>query len=384
MSGSVVERYLLLGLRLGRRVDGVVDAYFGPAGLAATVDAEPLAEPAALVEAAESLLGDLGDGWLRDQVVGLRTYAGVLAGESRSYADEVYGCFGVRPAHTDEEVFADAHRRLDALLPGAGPVAPRYQAYEDAMRIPAGLVGRTIAAAIDEARRQAARLVDLPDGEGVELEIVEDVPWLAYCEYLGGFRSRISVNVSLPVSAIELLTIALHETYPGHHVERVCKDAALVRARGMVEESLVLAPTPQSLVTEGIGQLAPELTLRGDGGAALAAVIHEAGVDVDVAHALAVRTAIGPCRWAEVNAALMRYRDGVGDDDIRAYVQRWGLLSPELSAHLLRFMSDPTSRTYVINYPAGRDLCAGYVAGDIGRFRHLLTEQVRVGDLTAR
>jgi hypothetical protein len=382
VTGSVVERYLVLGLRIGRHADGVVDAYFGPAELSAAVDDEPLTAPAALVSAADSLLGEVGDGWLRDQVVGLRTYAGVLAGESRSYADEVYGCYGVRPAYTDEEVFADAHGRLDALLPGTGPLLARYQAYEDAMRIPAGLVERTVAAAIDEARRQTARLVDLPDGEGVELDIVEDVPWIAYCEYLGGLRSRISVNVSLPISAIELLTIALHETYPGHHAERVAKEHLLVRQRGMLEETLVLAPTPQSLVVEGIGELAPELLLGGEGGAAFAALVDETGFDL--AHALAVRRALRPCRWAEVNAALMRYRDGVGDDEIRAYLERWGLLSPELSAHLLRFMSDPTSRTYVITYPAGQDLCGRYVDGDIDRFRRLLTEQVRVGELGHR
>jgi hypothetical protein len=82
MTPSATERYLRLGLQLGRHVEGVVDAYFGPAELAAAVGAEPLVDPPALVSAAEAQLGDLEDGWLRDQVVGLRTYAGVLAGEA--------------------------------------------------------------------------------------------------------------------------------------------------------------------------------------------------------------------------------------------------------------------------------------------------------------
>jgi hypothetical protein len=91
MTQSAAERYIRLGLQLGRHVDGIVDAYFGSAEPAAAVDAEPPVEPRALVAAAEALLDELEDGWLRDQVVGLRTYAGVLAGESRSYADEVEG-----------------------------------------------------------------------------------------------------------------------------------------------------------------------------------------------------------------------------------------------------------------------------------------------------
>ena len=125
VSRSAVDRYLRLGLQLGRHVEGIVDAYYGPPELAAAVDAEPPVEPRALVASAEALLDELEDGWLRDQMVGLRTYAGVLAGESGSYADEVEGCYGVRPTHTDEAVFAAAHEELDPLLPGGGPLEPR-------------------------------------------------------------------------------------------------------------------------------------------------------------------------------------------------------------------------------------------------------------------
>jgi hypothetical protein len=95
-----VERYLRLGLQVGRHVDGIVDAYYGPPELAAAVDPEPPVDPGTLVADSETLLDELEDGWLRDQVVGLRTDAGVLAGESRWYADEVEGCYGVRPTYT--------------------------------------------------------------------------------------------------------------------------------------------------------------------------------------------------------------------------------------------------------------------------------------------
>jgi hypothetical protein len=37
----------------------------------------------------------------------------------------------------------------------------------------------------------------------------------------------------------------------------------------------------------------------------------------------------------------------------------------------------------VVTYSAGGDLCRSYVDGDAGRFRRLLSEQVRVGDLLA-
>ena len=66
---------------------------------------------------------------------------------------------------------------------------------------------------------------------------------------------------------------------------------------------------------------------------------------------------------------------------MRAYLERWGLMKPELAAHLIRFFGEETSRTYAITYPAGHELCRSYVAGEPERFWHLLSGQVRVGDL---
>jgi hypothetical protein len=53
----------------------------------------------------------------------------------------------------------------------------------------------------------------------------------------------------------------------------------------------------------------------------------------------------------------------------------------DLADHVVRFITDPSSRTYVVAYPAGLELCRSYVAGDPRRFRRLLTEQLRVSDL---
>jgi hypothetical protein len=383
VSQSASERYVRLGLQLGRHVEGIVDAYYGPPELPAAVAAEPPVDPRALVAAAEALRDDLEDGWLRDQVVGLRTYAGVLAGESGSYADEVEGCYGVRPAYTDEAVFTAAHERLEELLPGDGPLGERYERWQDSIRVPTEQVERTVAAVIEEARAWTRRLVELPDGEGVVLEIVRDKPWWAFSGYLGDLRSRIAVNVDLPLSAIELLHLTIHETYPGHHAERSSKEHLLVRGRGLLEETLVLVPTPQSLVSEGIAELAPEVLLAGEGGAALAALVQDAGIEFELAHALAVERAREPCVWAEVNAALMLHDAGASEAEARAYLERWGLMTPKLAAHMIRFFTKPTSRSYVMNYSAGRELCRSYVAGEPERFRRLLTEQVRVRDLLA-
>jgi hypothetical protein len=71
----------------------------------------------------------------------------------------------------------------------------------------------------------------------------------------------------------------------------------------------------------------------------------------------------------------------VGEAEARAYLERWGLLRPELAAHVIRYLNEPTSRSYIIAYPAGHELCSAYVGGRPERFAELLSTQVRVGDL---
>ena len=55
---SVAERYLLLGLRLGKHIDGLVDGYYGPPELQANVDTEEPMPPDALLEEARALGAD--------------------------------------------------------------------------------------------------------------------------------------------------------------------------------------------------------------------------------------------------------------------------------------------------------------------------------------
>ena len=376
------ERYLRLGLELGRHSDDIVDAYFGPPELAEAVNAADPVAPAELAASAGELLDDLDDGWLRDQVAGLEAFAGVLAGEPRPYADEVEACYGLRPPRTDEAVFTEVHERLEELLPDGGALAERYDAFRRSAFVPAERVEEVAAAAIEAARACTHELVELPEGEGIDLEIVRDVPWMGYCEYVGGLRSKISINRDLPVSIVDLVRLVIHETYPGHHVERCLKDERLVRERGLLEETIVLLPTPQSVIAEGIASMAPSVLLDNTP-EPFVALADAAGIDVDFARAAAVESALEGCRWVEVNAAHMLYGDGAEEDEVQAYLERWALLDRELSAHAIRFLRGATARSYIICYAAGRERCSAYVAGDPARFRRLLSEQVRVGELLA-
>ena len=379
---SHAERYLRLGLELGRHADDIVDAYFGPPELATAVNAADPVDPARLAASAHALLAELEDGWLRDQVSALGAYAEMLAGDARPYADEVEACYQLRPRRTDDAVFAEVHEQLEYLLPGAGTLGERYNAFRRSAFVPPERVEQVATEAIEAARACTRALVELPEGEGVDLEIVHDVPWMGYCEYVGGLRSSISINADLPLSVIDLIRLVIHETYPGHHVERCLKDELLVRERGLLEETIVLLPTPQSVIAEGIASMAPSVLLDRTP-EVFAGLADAAGVDIDFPGAVAVESALEPSRWVEVNAAHMLFADGRDEAEVRAYLEHWGVMDAELSAHAIRFIRGRRARGYVICYPAGRELCAAYVGAEPARFRQLLSEQVRVGELLA-
>jgi hypothetical protein len=383
MSDSPSQRYIELGLRLTRLDDGLLDSYFGPPGIAQAVEAEPRPEPAALVDDADRLLDDLPEGWLRDQVVGLRTSAGRLAGEQIEYADEVQACFGVRPVRTEEAVLAAAYDDLDALLPGQGTLKERYRAWEESSLVPADTIEPLMAAVLEEARARTRDLLGLPDGETIEVEFVRDTAWLGYQEYLGDLRGKISINVDRPRSVLSLLNLALHEGYPGHQAERCHKEVALVRERGLVEESIAMVTVPQAVVSEGLAELSLDLMLDGADGPSFQAVVRDHGIELDLARDRAVQRAAEPLGWLGVDGAVMLHADGVPPAEVSAYLSERALIDLDAAERWVRFLSDPASRSYAICYPAGLALCRAFVAGDPARFRRLLTEQVRVSELVA-
>ena len=119
------ERYVLLCLRVGRHIDGLIDVYFGPPEVRARVEADEPEDAKALREETEAWLDGLAAEdlepdrrrWLRAQLQALACVTARLAGEEIAWADEVECCMGVRPVRVDTTEFEDVHRRLNAALP---------------------------------------------------------------------------------------------------------------------------------------------------------------------------------------------------------------------------------------------------------------------------
>jgi hypothetical protein len=388
----MIERYLLLGLRLGRHVDGYVDAYFGPPELKEQADGEEPVEPAELVAEAVALRAETGSleddarrRWLEAQLLGAETAARRLAGEEIGYVDEVERCFGVRPQRVPEERFEAALTALDAAVPGDGELYDRYQAWLESQTVQPELIRPALDVLRDDLRERTRDLVELPEDEQVESELVTNEPWAGFNYYLGGFRSRSVLNTDLPTRAYLLPELVAHEMYPGHHTEHACKEAVLVDGRGYLEETLILIPTPQSLVSEGIATNALDVVLDDvDADDWSAERLRPLGIPYDVETTRVARSAFRDLGFVSANSALMIHEEGVPVDEARAYFKRWVLANDERADKHISFVTDPTWRSYVFNYSSGEQLVGDWMDGDRARFRRLLTEQLTPDDLRSR
>ena len=392
---GLVEQYLTLGLRLGRHIDGLVDAYYGPPDRSAFVDAEPVQPPDRLVAAARSLVAAIDSGdpldlaapgedgsaparrhWLRAQVVGLMTTARKLAGDQIGYADEVESCYGVRPTRVDDDVLVQAHRQLDEVLPGSGDLADRLVTWRESHAVPPELLHAAINSLAEDLRERTLALFGLPEGEHVDFELVSDQPWAGFNYYLGGLQSRVAVNTDLPVLSTGLAHLVAHEAYPGHHTEHTRKEVGLVRRRQWWEESIFLVGTPQCLLAEGLADLGLEVVMGRRPEPIVAGHMRPLGIryDADVVAAVAeAGEALGAVRQ---NAAFRLHEDGADAAQVTDEVARWGLLSRDRAAKAVEFLVHPTWRAYLTCYVEGLPLCRSFVEGDPARFDRLLSEQL--------
>jgi hypothetical protein len=381
---SIAERYLRLGLGLGKHVEGLVDGYFGPPKLAED-DRQSLEE---LLEEARSLrahvAADLDEQrrrWLTAQIDGLECVAEMTAGTEVAWREAVRRCYGIEVERTPEEHFEEAHATLDAALPGSGDLPERLEEWRMTQDVPRDKLLPGFHALIDELRIRTRDIVELPEGERFNAQLVSGQPWGAYNWYLGDLESRIDINTDLPVRSYYLAILAAHEGYPGHHTEAVCKEARLVRGEGRDELSILLIHTPECLVAEGIATNAIEQALGEDWTALAAEILRALDIPFDEEIARVVVTATGQLQDVDVNIAVSVAEDGWNESAAVEYHRRWALSPEDRARRAVAFDTHPMWSIYVPTYSYGERLVRAFSESRDAGFRSLLTEQLTTADL---
>jgi hypothetical protein len=394
------REYASLSFAIERHVPGFIDAYLGPEDLRVALDPDDPAgappSPDALVTAARDLLARIPSldategrkGYVTKQVEAMLATARRVAGEEIPYREEVRLLFDIEPAATPESVYDAAIADLDALLPGDGPIAERMIAWRQSYVIPPETARRLVDVILPELRARTQEFVDLPEGEAIEIRMVQDQPWSGYNWYLGNGRSRVELNTDLPIYAYRLTDLLAHEGYPGHHTEHALKER-LYTVQGLGEHALQLINTPECVISEGIATVAEKLLFAPDELVRFRRerVYPAAGIIGDPEREVAIGAALRILRSVPGNAALMLHEEGQDPEDVVAYLQHYALSTEAEARQRLRFIADPLWRAYIFTYHVGYELISGWLdqapAERRGRFRTLLTAQVYPSQIAA-
>lgn len=372
---AIAASYLRLSLEIGTHEPGYIDAYYGPAATKAAAEADPR-DKAALLAATRALMAEtdrtarrLDDplakrraAFLRAQLRAAETRLMMMEGTRFAFVDEAERLFGVRPRLKPLASYDAELAKIDALVPGQGPLADRVEAYLDAFTIPKDRLQPTFEAAIARCRGRSLAHIPMPTGESFRLEFVTGKSWSGYNYYQGGYHSLIQVNTDLPIRLSRALDLGCHEGYPGHHLLNMKLEEKLVKERGWTEFSVYPLYSPQSLIAEGSANYGIDLAFPGDA---------KAATERDILMPIAGIAVPADDRYWQLLAAIKRasgarltiaqqYLDGEIDRSTAvALTQKYLLVSQPRAEQSVRFTEQ--YRSYVINYGLGEAMVRAYV-----------------------
>lgn len=249
----VGEAFVRLALALDQHIPGYVDAYFGPPAWQEEAEGDgprPLSvlaqEATALAAhvASNDLLDTERQAFLARQIAAMQTSIRLQQGEQMPLAAEAEALYDVQPHWIAETHFTEMQHLLNDLLPPGGSLQERMALRKQALQIPIALVKQLLPHIQQQLRQLTQQHFPLPTDEAVEVNFVQEQPWMAYNCYLGQGRSRIEINTDLPLYIHDLATYVAHEAYPGHHTELCIKENLLVQGAGHVEHTITLLNAP--------------------------------------------------------------------------------------------------------------------------------------------
>ena len=372
---DIAPAYVKLILKIGEHEDGYVDAYYGPPEWQAEAKAnkgsvdELKAEAERLRAAVEAIDARGLDRLQRQRRAFLAAHLNaasfrlnMIKGQKYNFREEARQLFGVELTLKPLSAYDPLLVRVDALVPGDGPLSDRVEAFRSRYVIPKDRLEPVFRAAIAECRRRTAAHIPLPQAESFVLEFVTGKSWSGYNWYKGQAHSLIQANTDLPIFISRAVDLGCHEGYPGHHTHNALLEDRLVRGRGFVEFSVYPLFSPLSLIAEGTSNYGVDLAFPGAEKTRFEAeVLYPlAGLDPATAPAYeALQQATEALQGARMTIAA-DYLDGKIDRETAiAMAQKYQLVSRARAEQSIRFTEG--YRSYVINYGLGEEMARTYV-----------------------
>ena len=381
--------FVELALSIDQHFSGYVDAYYGSQEIPQTLERKgkiPLKELEGIASdlfnsiTQDSSLSSGRKEYLIGEVGAMQTTLRILQGETLGIIEEVQSLYGLTPSWTDEAVFDEAHKALEELLPGSGPLADRVQTFRDQFQVSVEIATPIIKRLANDLRTRTRQRFHLPPDESCEYEFVSEKPWGAYNWYLGNYKSRIDFNLDYPIRIYTLPNFISHEAYPGHHTEHSIKEHRHYRENGLLEHSILLSNAPSAVISEGIAVYGIEQILSPDELIDIyQQILEETGLSkyngqfiYEFFHIVS-----RPLGKVGNNEILLLYEKGASDEQVIAYGMRYKLTSEKDETKYIRFLKDPLWRSYGFNYTLGYEIISNLLSSTENKdqmFARLLQE----------
>ncbi|MFX1353246.1 MAG: hypothetical protein ACFFGP_04725 [Promethearchaeota archaeon] len=359
--------YLLLALRTGKLIEGFVDAYYGPPELSDLVDNEKPISPNTLLESCKNLQSQLDEQdfieermrFLKKTLRAIETSLNITSGKKIPFLEKVFKIYDIKPELFDDSEFYKLYTELDSIFKGSSALSDRLNDFREQHKLSINNLENIFKKASKKIREKTYELFpDLfPNEEEISIDFVKDKPWGAYNWYQGKFKSRIDINIDIPLDCVSVLRFLTHEAYPGHHTEHVVKEQKLYIEQKRFENSILLILAPEAVISEGIGNTAADVlfTDQEKGSFILNELCHEPS-NLDLVLIISYYQSQGKMLKILNNIAIHAHEDGWSDDELIKYTLDFNLVPEKYIKQQLKLIRHPLWSSYVFNYAYGENL----------------------------
>lgn len=372
----LAREYVRLGLHLHGH-DRNPYIYLGDPALRASVQAKPM--PLLELDTALAILGDNAaalnaadiDGGadrlkaFQDRIAAMQMRSAILQGRApASFDDEVETLYSMKVPRKDEAHFRALASDLEQVVPGTGALADRMPEFRDRFLIAPEHIQPAMTAALAEARSRTLAHFDLPEGEGITVQMDDAGHFSGFAEYLGSGRTVVHFSRALPLHADRVVELAAHEAYPGHHVQGTLIEAELIGRRGWVEWQMLPLFGAHTVLAEGAANFGVKLAFPRDDRLAfdrdlvlpIAGLTHLSGALEDFHRFVDLVEALN---FARNEAARGYLYDGWSRDHAIDWLMEFGLETKGTATQRMNFIE--ALRSYVVTYNQGLTWVTGQI-----------------------
>ena len=337
------EELVRVALGAAQHQPVLVWAYFGPPDWLdeARTKAEPVAS---LLERAQRLCTSAekaGDSFIAAQSDAIAGQLEVMLGAQVSYQDQARRLLGIDeprpPADQVDQLRSEVLDLAGQVMGGTKPV----QRWETER----GLTGEAKWDAAMEAyvdgRRWLRESFPLPIAEDLELGRDSDYHSSVHMNWKQGSTMRLAINVSTPRTRETTRFEVAHNGYPGDYLRIAALSQYAYVQEGQVPACVKLKNAPESVISEGIEDMAY-----------LRLTAHPTPDDLIAIKLEWLR------RGVAATAAIMIRDENTAASEVRDYCERKGFMDGQRIANELRLIDHPVWGVYRAAYWPGRELIA--------------------------